>query len=270
MAAKKRKKKQRFREFYEEELLRLQFELVKLHHWIIAKDLRVLILFEGRDAAGKGGIIKRMVAPLIPRHVRLVALGKPTETERTQWYFQRYIAHLPAGGEIVICDRSWYNRAGVERVMGFCTDQQYWEFLRSTPEFERMLIRSGIILVKYYLSISSAEQENRFQSRAKDPTRRWKLTDMDIEARNRWVDYSIAKDIMLEHTDIPEARWYQIPADSKRRARLNCIRHLLSLVPYENIIPPTIELPPRSKQEEFYERPPMEKHIVLSDSYADR
>ncbi len=264
-----KKKKDLKRRFYEEELLRLQFELVKLHHWIIEKDLRVLILFEGRDAAGKGGLIKRIIAPLIPRHVRLVALGKPTETERSQWYFQRYIAHLPAAGEIVICDRSWYNRAGVERVMDFCTDEQYWEFLRSTPEFERMLIRNGIILIKYYLSISSEEQENRFQSRAKDPTRRWKLTPMDMEARKRWVAYSIAKDIMLEHTDIPESRWYQIPADSKRRARLNCIRHLLSLIPYENIIPPPIDLPRRPPQEEPYERPPMEKHTVLPDLYAN-
>ena len=257
------------RRFYERELARLQFELVKLHHWVIEKELRLLILFEGRDAAGKGGLIKRIMAPLIPRHLRLVALGKPGETERSQWYFQRYIAHLPAAGEIVICDRSWYNRAGVERVMGFCSDEEYWEFLRSVPEFERMLIRSGILLVKYYLSISSEEQERRFQARARDAHRRWKLTAMDLEARRRWVDYSIAKDIMLEHTDIPEARWFQIPADSKRRARLNCIRHLLSLIPYENLIPPPLQLPARPIQEERYQRPPLDKHTVLPDLYAE-
>ena len=262
-------KKKLKRRLYEEELLRLQFELVKMHHWIIEKGLRLLVLFEGRDAAGKGGLIKRIIQPLIPRHVRLVALGVPNETERSQWYFQRYVAHLPAAGEIVLCDRSWYNRAGVERVMGFCDDTQYWDFLRSTPEFERMLVRNGIILIKYYLSISSEEQERRFQSRAKDPKRRWKLTPMDLEARNRWVGYSIAKDLMLEHTDIPEARWYQIPADSKRRARLNCIRHLLSMIPYGNLIPPPLELPPRPPQEEPYVRPPIDKHLVLPDDYAN-
>jgi polyphosphate kinase len=256
--------------FYENELARLQFELVKLQYWIKQNGLRVILVFEGRDAAGKGGVIKRIIEPLDSRGYRVVALPKPSEIEQTQWYFQRYVEHFPAAGEMVLFDRSWYNRAGVERVMGYCTDEAYWEFLRSCPEFERMLVRSGIILVKYYLSVSDAEQEKRFQSRAKDPTRRWKLSPVDLETRQRWVEYSKAKDIMLEHTDIPEARWYQINSDDKRRARLICMRHLLDHISYEDVTPAPIKLPPRPPSDQHYSRPPIDKHIVLPDVYADR
>jgi polyphosphate kinase 2 len=256
------------KKFYEKELARLQFELVKLQYWVQQKGLRVVVIFEGRDAAGKGGIIKRITEPLNPRGVRLVALSRPSDVERTQWYFQRYVAHLPAAGEIVLFDRSWYNRSGVERVMGFCNEAEYWEFMRSCPEFERMLVRSGIVLIKYYLSVSDAEQERRFQSRAKDPTRRWKLSPMDLQTRERWVEYSKAKDLMLEYTDIPEARWYQIEGDDKERARLNCIHHLLSMIPYEDIIPKGLELTPRPPPDENYIRPPRERHIFLHDAYA--
>jgi polyphosphate kinase 2 len=255
--------------FYLKEITRLQFELVKLQHWIQHKGLRVVLIFEGRDAAGKGGLIQRIIEPLNPRGVRLVALGKPSDIERTQWYFQRYVSHLPSAGEIVLFDRSWYNRAGVERVMGFCSEQEYWEFLRSCPEFERMLVRSGIILLKYYLSVSDEEQERRFQSRARDPKRRWKLSPIDLETRNRWVEYSRAKDIMLEHTDIPEARWYQIESDEKARARLNGIRHLLSMIPYEDVIPRAIELPPRPPADRHYLRPPRDLHLVIEDFYGE-
>lgn len=257
------------KKFYEKELARLQFELVKLQYWVQHKGLRVLIIFEGRDAAGKGGIIQRIIEPMNPRGVRLVALGKPSEAERTQWYFQRYVAHFPSAGEIVVFDRSWYNRAGVERVMGFCSDEEYWEFLNSCPEFERMLVRAGIILIKFYLSVSDAEQEQRFQSRAKDPTRRWKLSPIDIETRNRWVEYSKVKDIMLEHTDIPEARWYQLESNDKLRARLNCIRQLLHLIPYEDVVPKKIVLPPRPPADEHYVRPPRARHIVIQDYYSE-
>jgi polyphosphate kinase 2 len=255
--------------FYEAELVRLQLELVKLQYWVKENRLRVILLFEGRDAAGKGGIIKRITEPLNPRGVRLVALGVPSDVERTQWYFQRYTAHLPAAGEIVIFDRSWYNRAGVERVMGFCTDEEYWEFLRSCPEFERMLTRGGIVLLKYWLSVSDEEQERRFQDRVKDPTRRWKLSPMDLKSREMWVEYSKAKDMMFEHTDIPEARWYQIESDDKRRSRLNCMRHLLSMIPYKDVTPGLIELPKRPPEDENYVRPPREAHIVVPDYYAD-
>lgn len=255
------------KKFYEKELERLQFELVKLQYWVIDKGLRVVVLFEGRDAAGKGGIIRRMIEPLNPRGVRLVALGKPSDRELTQWYFQRYVQHLPAAGEIVIFDRSWYNRAGVERVMGFCTDEQYWEFLHSCPEFERLLVRSGIVLMKYYLSVSDEEQERRFQDRVKDPTRRWKLSPMDLEARTRWVEYSKAKDMMFNHTDIPQARWYQIESDDKRRARLNCIRHFLSMIPYEDVVPKPIKLPERPPDDVHYTRPPREAHLIVEDYY---
>ncbi len=264
----KKKTKRLYKQFYEEELQRLQFELVKLQYWIKEHNRRVILLFEGRDAAGKGGIIKRIIEPLDARGVRLVALGKPSDVERTQWYFQRYVAHLPSAGEIVIFDRSWYNRCGVERVMGFCNDEEYWEFLRSCPLFERMLVRSGIILLKYYLSVSDEEQERRFQSRAKDPTRRWKLSPMDLEARNHWVEYSKAKDMMLEYTDIPEARWYQVHSDDKRRARLICIRHILDTIPYEDAIPKPIKLPPRPPDDKDYARPPIDRHIYLPDPYA--
>ncbi len=257
------------KDFYEDELERLQFELVKLQYWVRDKGLRIILIFEGRDAAGKGGIIKRITEPLNPRGVRLVALGVPSDREATQWYFQRYASHLPAAGEIVIFDRSWYNRAGVERVMGFCTDDQYWEFLRSCPEFERMLTRSGIVLLKYWISVSDDEQERRFQSRAKDPTRRWKLSPMDLQSRDLWVEYSKAKDLMFEHTDIPEARWYQIEGDDKHRARLNCIRHLLSQVPYEDVTPQPIKLTARPPEDEQYSRPPRDAHILVKDYYKD-
>jgi polyphosphate kinase 2 len=258
------------KKFYEEELARLQFELIKLQYWVIAKGLRVVIIFEGRDAAGKGGLISRIIEPLNPRGIRLVALGKPSDVERTQWYFQRYVTHLPAAGEIVIFDRSWYNRAGVERVMGFCTDEEYWDFLSACPAFERILARSGIILLKYWLSVSDEEQERRFQSRAGDPTRRWKLSPIDLASRDKWVAFSKAKDLMMEHTDIPEARWYQVESEDKRRARLNCIRHVLNAIPYEDVIPPPIELPPRPRDETNYVRPPRDSHMIVPDYYADR
>lgn len=253
---------------YEQELARLQFELVKLQYWVKEKGLRVVITFDGRDAAGKGGIIKRIVEPLEPRGVRMVALGKPSDRERTQWYFQRYVEHLPAAGEIVIFDRSWYNRAGVERVMGFCTDAEYWDFLRAAPQFERIIVNAGIVLLKYWLSVSDEEQERRFQSRAQDPMRRWKLSPMDLESRTRWVEYSKAKDIMVEHTDIPEARWRQIEGDDKRSARLNVIQDILSAIYYEDIIPGVIKLGPRPPRDEHYIRPPRKKHYILSDTYA--
>ncbi|MBL8131001.1 MAG: polyphosphate kinase 2 [Anaerolineae bacterium] len=271
----KKKKKgplsaRKFARFYLKELRRLQFELVKLQYWIQAKGLRVVLLFEGRDAAGKGGVIQRIVEPMNPRGIRQVALGKPSDRERTQWYFQRYVEHLPSAGEIVIFDRSWYNRAGVERVMGFCTDHEYWEFMRSCPEFERMLVRSGIILLKYYLSVSDAEQERRFQSRAKDPRRRWKLSPMDLETRLRWVEYSKAKDLMLEYTDIPESRWYQVESNNKELARLTVIEHILSMIPYEDIIPKALELPPRPAPDVHYVRPPRQRHLFLTSPYAQR
>lgn len=268
--SKKSKATKKWDKFYLKELARLQFELVKLQYWIQEKGLRVVLLFEGRDAAGKGGVIQRIVEPLNPRGIRQVALGKPSDRERTQWYFQRYVEHLPSAGEIVIFDRSWYNRSGVERVMGFCTDQEYWEFMRSCPEFERMLVRSGIILLKYYLSVSDAEQEKRFQSRAKDPRRRWKLSPMDLETRLRWVEYSKTKDLMLEYTDIPECRWHQVESDNKERARLSVIRHILDAIPYEDIIPKQLELPPRPAPDVHYVRPPRTRHVILPDYYAEK
>ena len=241
---------------YEKELGRLQIELVKLQEWIKHAGLKVVVVFEGRDAAGKGGVIKRITQSLNPRVCRVVALAAPTEREKTQWYFQRYVAHLPAAGEMVLFDRSWYNRAGVERVMGFCTDEEYMEFLRSCPYFERMLIRSGIILIKYWFSVSDAEQERRFQGRIDDPTKRWKLSPMDLESRARWAEYSRAKDEMFTHTDIKQAPWFVVDADNKKRARLNCIRHLLDMIPYEDLTPEAIELPPRGRSA-GYVRPPL-------------
>jgi polyphosphate kinase len=241
---------------YLPELSRLQIELVKLQEWIRHEGLKVVVVFEGRDAAGKGGVIKTITASLSPRVCRVVALTAPTEREKTQWYFQRYVAHLPAAGEMVLFDRSWYNRAGVERVMGFCTEDEYREFLRSAPEFERMLMRSGIILIKYWFSVSDAEQERRFQARINDPTKRWKLSPMDVQSRSRWLDYSRAKDEMFAHTDIKQAPWYVVHADDKKRARLNVITHLLSLIPYEDLTPEVIELPPR-QSDTGYVRPPM-------------
>jgi polyphosphate kinase 2 len=241
---------------YEAELFRLQGELVKMQEWVRASRSRLVVVFEGRDAAGKGSAIKRVAEYLNPRVTRIVALPAPTERQRSQWFFQRYVEHLPAAGEIVLFDRSWYNRAGVERVMGFCTEDEYREFLRSAPEFERMLIRSGIILVKYWFSVSDAEQERRFQARINDPTKRWKLSPMDVQSRSRWLDYSRAKDEMFAHTDIKQAPWYVVQADDKKRARLNVITHLLSLIPYEDLTPEEIELPPR-QPDTGYVRPPM-------------
>ena len=252
--------------FYEAELERLQIELVKLQEWIKAKKLKVVVIFEGRDAAGKGGVIKRINERLNPRVCRVVALGTPTEKEKTQWYFQRYVPHLPAGGEMVLFDRSWYNRAGVERVMGFCTDDEYWEFLRSCPNFERMLIRSGIILIKYWFSVSEEEQEKRFQARLKDPTKRWKLSDMDLKSRERWVDYSKAKDEMLNYTDTKLSPWYVVNADDKKKARLNTMHHLLSKIPYGDLDLPEITLKER-KPEKGYVRPPMQEQTFIPDLY---
>lgn len=251
---------------YEKELRKLQIELVKLQEWVKANGLKIIIIFEGRDAAGKGGVIKRITESLNPRSERVVALPSPTEREKTQWYFQRYVPHLPAGGEIVLFDRSWYNRAGVERVMGFCTENEYQEFLRSVPEFERMLERSGILLVKYWFSVSDDEQEKRFHARIEDPTKRWKLSPMDLESRTKWVEYSKAKDIMFAHTDIKQAPWYVVNADDKKKARLNCIHHLLSLIPYEDLTPESIKLPPRQVNE-GYVRPPLSDQTFVPEIY---
>jgi polyphosphate kinase 2 len=252
--------------FYRQELARLQIELVKLQEWIHATGYKLLILFEGRDAAGKGGTIKTITLSLNPRYARVVALPAPTERESTQWYFQRYVAHLPAAGEMVLFDRSWYNRAGVEHVMGFCSEDEYREFLRSVPEFERMLVRSGITLVKYWFSVSDAEQERRFQARLEDPTKRWKLSPMDLESRTRWVEYSRAKDEMFAHTDTKQSPWYVVNADDKKRARLNVIRHLLGLVPYQDLTPEPIVLPPR-QPDQGYIRPPLSDQTFVPEVY---
>jgi polyphosphate kinase 2 len=251
---------------YRRELASLQVELAKLQEWVRAKGLRIVVLFEGRDAAGKGGAIKTISLGMNPRICRVVALGTPTEREKTQWYFQRYVAHLPAAGEMVLFDRSWYNRAGVERVMGFCSEEEYREFLRSVPEFERMLVRSGIQVIKYWFSVSDAEQERRFQSRIDDPTKRWKLSPMDVESRARWVEYSKAKDAMFAATDIKQAPWYVVNADDKKRARLNAIRHLLTLIPYEDLTPAPIALPPRG-DDGGYVRPPMADQTFVPEVY---
>lgn len=255
------------RKFYEKELKRLHVELVKLQDWIKHKGLRVVVLFEGRDAAGKGGTIKRITECLNPRVCRVLALGTPTEREKTQWYFQRYVSHLPAAGEMVLFDRSWYNRAGVERVMGFCSEEEYREFLRSCPEFERMLIRDGIILIKYWFSISDEEQERRFQSRIHEPTKQWKISPMDLESIAKWVEYSRAKDDMFAFTDIKQAPWYVVHADDKKRARLNCISHLLSMIPYDTVPAPPIELPDRPNDEKGYIRPPFTEQTFVPDRY---
>jgi len=247
---------------YVDELVRLQFELLKMQEWVRLQGLKVCVLFEGRDAAGKGGVIKRITECLNPRVCRVVALGTPTEREQSQWYFQRYVAQLPAAGEIVLFDRSWYNRAGVERVMGFCRDEQYEEFLRSCPLFEEMLVRSGILLVKYWFSVSDEEQERRFVERMRNPIKRWKLSPMDLEARKRWVDYSKAKDVMLEHTDRKFAPWNIVDADSKKRARLNCIAHLLNQVPYKDLRPIEIELPPRQHETGYKRSKKSSQHWV--------
>ncbi len=254
---------------YEKELFRLQLELVKLQEWIKHTGLKVVVVFEGRDAAGKGGVIKRITHHLSPRICRVVALPAPTEREKTQWYFQRYVPHLPAAGEMVLFDRSWYNRAGVERVMGFCSDEEYNEFLRSCPEFERMLVRSGIILIKYWFSVSDEEQEKRFQSRLEEPHKRWKLSPMDLESRSRWIEYSKAKDQMFAHTDIKQAPWYVVNSDIKKHARLNCIAHLLSLIPYEDLTPEPIELPKRDDSS-GYVRPPMSDQTFVPEIYPQK
>lgn len=252
---------------YEEELQRLQIELVKLQEWIKQQGLKVVVLFEGRDAAGKGGVIKRITASTNPRTIRVVALGTPSDREKTQWYFQRYVEQLPAAGEMVLFDRSWYNRAGVEKVMGFATPEQVEEFMRSCPQFERMLIRSGITLIKYWFSVSDEEQERRFQARLEDPTKRWKLSPMDIESRDRWQEYSKAKDEMFASTDTKQAPWMVVNADDKRNARLNCISHLLSQIPYEDLTPDPIELPPRPEKSGGYVRPPMDEQTFVPERY---
>jgi polyphosphate kinase len=253
------------RDEYEQELKRLQVEMVRLQEWIVQEGLKIVVLFEGRDTAGKGGVIKRITARTNPRVVRTVALGMPSDRERTQWYFQRYVAHLPAAGEMVLFDRSWYNRAGVERVMGFCSDEEYEEFMRSCPRFEQIIQRSGIVLLKYWLSVSDEEQERRFHARLKDPAKRWKLSPIDLEARARWVDYAEAKDEMFAYTDTKESPWFVVEGDDKRSARLNLIAHLLDQIPYEPIDHEKIELPPR--QERAYVRPPAETQTFVPERY---
>lgn len=260
------KKEELDKKFYEKELSHLQEELVKMQEWIKHAGLKVVVIFEGRDAAGKGGTIKRIMDKLNPRIVKVVALGVPTEKEKSQWYFQRYVTHLPAAGEMILFDRSWYNRAGVEKVMGFCSEEEYREFFRSVPEFERMLVRSGIILIKYWFSISDNEQEKRFQKRIQDTKRRWKLSPMDLESRSRWEQYSMAKDEMFKYTDIKQAPWNVVNADDKERARLNVIAHLLSKVPHEEIKYPELELPPR-KDSAGYVRPPFTDQTFIPEKY---
>ena len=254
------------RKFYEKELAQLQLELIKLQEHIKHKGLKVVVIFEGRDTAGKGGTIKRITEALNPRICRVVALGTPTEREKNQWYFQRYVAHLPASGEMVLFDRSWYNRAGVERVMNFCTDEEYQEFLRSCPEFERMLVRSGIVLIKYWLSVDFEEQAHRFQARIENPSKRWKISKMDLEARKRWVDYSRAKDDMFKYTDIKQAPWFVVESHDKRRARLNCIAHLLRQIPYEDLRLQPMELPPL-QSDQHYIRPPRSDQTYVPEIY---
>ena len=257
------------RGFYESELAALQVELAKLQAWIKHEGLRVVVVFEGRDAAGKGGVIKRITERLNPRICRVEALGTPTDRQKTQWYFQRYVEVLPAAGEMVLFDRSWYNRAGVEYVMGFCTPEQHQEFLRSCPEFERMLVRSGIILLKYWFSVSREEQEKRFQQRMSDPMRRWKLSDMDLESRMKWEEYSRAKDVMFDHTDIKQAPWWVVPADDKRAARLNTISHLLEQIRYRDVTRAEIALPERPEERSRYVRPPIQEQTFVPIQYGD-
>ena len=251
---------------YFRELFRLQAELVKLQDWVAASKQKVVILFEGRDAAGKGGVIKRITQRLNPRVCRVVALPAPNDRERTQWYFQRYATHLPAAGEMVLFDRSWYNRAGVERVMGFCSDDEYEEFFRSVPEFERMLVRSGIKVLKYWFSITDEEQHLRFLGRIHDPLKQWKLSPMDLESRRRWEDYTRAKETMLERTHIPEAPWWVVPADDKKKARLNCIHHLLSQFDYEEVQRPEVQLPARVRNPDYL-RHPVPADIIVPAVY---
>ena len=267
LAAADRGKGERLKKkLYESELERLQTDLVKMQYWVKATGFRMIVVFEGRDAAGKGGTIKRLTEPLNPRGCRVVALGTPSDQQKTQWYFQRYVEHFPSAGEIVVFDRSWYNRAGVERVMGFCSEEQVERFLDDCPRFEQMLVNSGILLLKYWFSVSDVEQEARFQSRIDDPTRRWKLSPMDLEARNRWVQFSKAKDAMFARTNIPEAPWFTVEADDKRRARLNCLSHVLSKVPWDDMTPPAIELPARPEQGD-YDRPPIQEQFFVPNLY---
>lgn len=254
------------RHIYYNELIRLQKELIKLQDWVVATGERIVVIFEGRDSAGKGGAIKRITQRLNPRVCRVAALPAPNDREKTQWYFQRYVAHLPAAGEIVLFDRSWYNRAGVERVMGFCTDAQYEEFFESVPEFERMLVRSGIRLIKYWFSISDDEQESRFMSRIYDPLKQWKLSPMDLESRRRWEDYTKAKEVMFERTHIPEARWWVVEGDDKKKARLNCINHLLSQIPYKKIERDEVVLPEREHHDN-YQREPIAEDMYVPNVY---
>ncbi|MNX61627.1 Polyphosphate kinase 2 [compost metagenome] len=268
MPKEKSKKRPRLdKKTYEHSLARLHEELVKLQEWVKQEGLKVVVLFEGRDAAGKGGVIKAITEPLNPRVCRVTALPAPSDRERTQWYFQRYAAHLPSAGEMVLFDRSWYNRAGVERVMGFCTDAEYREFLRACPEFERMLTRSGITLIKYWFSVSDEEQEKRFKERINTPIKRWKFSPMDLQSRSRWVEYSRAKDDMFTYTDTEDSPWFVVDADDKRRARLNCIAHLLGKVPYEAIHYEPIKLPPIKT--EGYERPPLASQTFVPDITAE-
>jgi polyphosphate kinase len=250
---------------YEKEMRRLQVELVRLQEWVKREGLKVVVLFEGRDTAGKGGVIRRIAERTNPRVVRVVALGMPSDRERSQWYFQRYVAHLPAAGEVVLFDRSWYNRAGVERVMGFCSDAEYEEFMRTCPQFERIIQGSGTILLKYWLSVSDEEQERRFEARLKDPAKRWKLSPVDVEARARWVDYAEAKDEMFAYTDTKDSPWFVVEADVKRTARLNLISHLLGQIPYERVDQEKIEFPPR--QERAYVRPPADTQTFVPERY---
>ncbi len=253
------------KKLYFDELELLQLELVKLHEWVKGQDLRVVVLFEGRDAAGKGGVIKRITQRLNPRICKVVALGVPTEREKKQWYFQKYVAHLPSAGEIVLFDRSWYNRAGVEHVMGFCSEEEYADFMRSCPRFEEMLIHSGIIVIKYWFSVSDEVQEDRFRERIQDPLKRWKFSPMDLESRSKWIDYSMAKDKMFSHTDTKICPWFVVNADDKRRARLNTIHHLLTMIPYEEIKHKKIDLPPVSM--EGYVRPPLTDQTFIPEVY---
>ena len=252
--------------FYEKELARLQIELVKLQEWIKHTGLKVVVIFEGRDAAGKGGVIKRISQSMNPRICKIVALGTPSSREKSQWYFQRYVPHLPSAGEMILFDRSWYNRAGVENVMGFCTPEEYNEFMRSCPEFERMIIRSGIILLKYWFSVSDEEQEKRFQGRIDDPTKTWKLSPMDLKSRELWIEYSRAKDEMFKYTDIKQAPWYNVNADIKKHARLNVINHLLSMIPYKELIPEPFKMPER-QDDIGYVRPPFEELTFIPELY---
>ncbi|WP_432666582.1 polyphosphate kinase 2 [Wukongibacter baidiensis] len=254
------------KKIYEEELEKLHLELVKLQAWVKEQGKKVIVVFEGRDAAGKGGIIKRIIEPLNPRFYRIVALGVPTEKEKSQWYYQRYVQHFPSAGEIVIFDRSWYNRAGVERVMGFCSDDEYWYFMKSCAEFEKMLINSGIILIKYWLSVSDEEQEKRFKERIKNPLKQWKISPMDLESRTRWSKYARAKDVMFQYTDTETSPWYVINADNKKLARLNCIHHFLSLIPYEEVTQEKIELPPKHKDKDYI-RPPIDSQRWIPEIY---